>query len=243
MFIPENDLERALVRAADDKSARAPFLKTLLDAELAFALTDAGQEGYRVPELEEGGEVFVPIFTSEKRVQPAFGEEKMFVVKQTLRQILQQVEGAHFVLNPGSDYGRELFDEDIKAMLAGDFEKAAESDDERPENEYDLPTAVGRPTPTPTHLITPLTRMFAAMREVKSAHIAQAIFPDPDGTKRLVIGVSTDGDLDFVLDRVTQLLDRVAKPSDVIDFVPIPGSPLDGYFERDVNPFYKKADS
>ena len=246
MFIPENDLERDLVRAAEEPSARAPFLKTLLDAELSFALIDGGKDGYQVPELEEGGEVFVPIFTSDKRVQPAFGDEKMFVVRQTLRQILEQVNGVNFVLNPGSDNGRELSVADIEAMLAGDFETAALSDD-GPEDEdgdhFGLPSAVGKPTPTPTHLITPLVRMFGAMREVKSAHIAQAIFPDPDGSKRLVIGIETDGDLDFVLDRVTQLLDRVAKPSDVIDFVPIPGSPLDGYFQRDVNPFYRKAES
>jgi len=243
MFLPENDLERSQMRAAEDPAARAPFLETLLDAELAFALIDGGAEGYQVPELEEGGDVFVPIFTSEKRVQPMFGEDKVMVVKQTLRQILEQVEGANFVLNPGSDFGRELFDEDIKAMLAGDFEKAAESDEGFEGDEPSLPTAVGRPSPMPAHLITPLVRMFGAMKEVKAAHIAQAIFPDPDGTKRLVIGVSTDGDLDFVLDRVTQLLDRVAKASDVIDFVPVPGSPLDSYFDRDTSPFYKRADS
>lgn len=241
MFLPENDLERALIRAAEDPAARAPFLKTLLDAELAFALVDAGKDGYHVPELEEGGKVFVPIFTSEKRVEPAFGGEAMFVVRQTLRQILEQVEGANFVLNPGSDYGRELSAADVKAMLAGDFEAAAESDDGPDDNEFGLPAAVGKPTPMPTHITTPLARMLGAIREVKSAHIAQALFPDPDGTKRLVIGIETDGDLDFVLDRITQLLDRVAKASDVIDFVPIPGSPLDGYFQRDVNPFYRRA--
>ena len=100
-----------------------------------------------------------------------------------------------------------------------------------------------RPAPMPTHLTTALAKMFGAMREVKSAHVAQAVFPDPDGSKRLVIGIETDGDLDFILDRVSPLLDRVAKPSDVIDFVQIPGSPLDGYFQRDVAPFYRKAES
>ena len=219
-----------------------PFLKELIDAELSFALVpgEDGQESFEVPELEDRGVGFVPIFTADKRIQSVFGEEKMTVVRQTFRQIAEQLQGANFVLNPGSDYGREFMAEEVAAMLAGDFETVAtEGDDDGPP----LPVAVARPAPMPTHLTQPLARMFGAMREVQAAHIAQAVFPDPDGTKRLVIGIAADGDLDFILERAAPLLDRVAKPSDVIDFVPIPGSPLDGYFERDVSPFYKKTDS
>lgn len=242
MFLPENDLERALVRAMEDPDVRVQFLKDLLDAELVFALV-AGQEdaeSFEVPELEDRGVGFVPIFTHEKRAGQVFGDETMKFVRQTFRQIAEQLQGANFVLNPGSDAGREFMAEEVAAMFAGDFASVAEGDDE---DGPPLPTAVARPAPMPTHLTTALAKMFGAMREVKSAYVAQAVFPDPDGTKRLVIGIETDGDLDFILDRVSPLLDRVAKPSDVIDFVQIPGSPLDGYFQRDVAPFYRKAES
>lgn len=241
MFKPVNDLERALMRAADEPEARAPFLKALLDAELSFALAEQGGQ-YQAPELESDGMYFVPIFTSDERVKTMFGRDKMTVVRQSFRQIIEQISDANFVLNPGSDYGRELTQADVAAMLAGDFETAAEGDDDGPDGPGDapLPTAVGRPSPTPTHLTQPLATLFASMPEVRAAHFAQAVFPDPGGIKRLVLGISTDGDLDDALDRVADVLDEVAKPSDVIDFVPVPGSPLDFYFERDVNPFYRR---
>lgn len=242
MFKPVNDLELDLVRAAEEPEARAPFLKTLLDAELAFALARNGGE-YQAPELESDGTFFVPIFTSEERVKEVFGREKMTIVRQTFRQIVEQIADANFVLNPGSDYGREIMQADVAAMLAGDFETAAASldDDQDGPEAAPLPTAVGRPSPAPTHLTGPLAKLFATIPEVRAAHFAQAVFPDPSGVKRLVLGVATDGDLDEALDRVSDVLDEVARPSDVIDFVPVPGSPLDFYFERDTSPFYKRA--
>lgn len=248
MFTPENDLERSLVRAADDKEARVPFLKDLLDGELSFALIESGGkgQGYEVPEVTHEDQSFVPIFTADSRVKAMFGRERMKIVRQSFRQIVEQVEGAHFVLNPGSDYGRELYAEDVAAMLAGDFEKAAETDDEDDGGDFEdvaLPSAVVRPSPMPTHLTAPLAKLFAGMPEVRAGHVAQALFAEPDGLKRLVIGLALEegADLDDTLDKLGEVLDRVAKPSDIIDFVSVPGSPLDGYFERDAAPFYWKA--
>jgi hypothetical protein len=249
MFNPENDLERALVRAAEDPAARVPFLKMLLDGELSLALIDSGGSagaGYEVPEVTHEDVSFVPVFSADSRVAAMFGREKMMVVRQSFRQIIDQMDGANFVLNPSSDYGREVYAEDVAAMLKGDFESAAETDDFEPgqgDEDDELPKAVGRATPPPTHLTAPLAKLFATLPQVRAAHIAQAVFEGPDGLKRLVMGVATEpgADVDDVFDRIGEVLDRVAKPSDVIDFVPVPGSPLDGYFERDVAPFYRKA--
>lgn len=250
MFKPENDLERALVRAADDASARAPFFEQLLDAELTLALVESrGSKGsgggYEVPEVMSDDVAFVPVFTADSRVEAMFGFEKMMKVRQTFRQILEQIDGANFVLNPGSDYGREIMEEDVQAMLAGDFAKAAESDDFAADGGFDqeeeaLPQVVGRPSPQPTHLVKPLVKLFGGLREVRAVYLAQSLFPDAQGLKRLVIGIECDGDIDVVLDHVGEVLDDVAKPSDVIDFVPVPGSPLDGYFAKDNQPIYRR---
>lgn len=247
MFTPENDLERALVRAFEEPGARRAFLERFADAELAFALVDSGdpKEGYIVPEVSDDDMSFVPIFTSEARVRAMFGDETLMVISQSFRQIAAQVEDANFVLNPGSECGREFSAKDVAAILKGDFTSAAAgfdaSDDDDDGDVGGPPTAVGRPSPVPTHLTRPLAALFAAMPEVRAAHVAQAVFADPSGVKRLVIGVSADGDLDAVFDKVADVLSEVAKQSDVIDFVSVPGSPLDGYFERDAAPFYRKA--
>jgi hypothetical protein len=245
MFIPENEIERLLVRAVDEPEARLDFLKAFLDAELTLALInseDDKQAGYAVPEVTHEDISFVPVFTADGRVKAMFGDEKLRLVKQSFRQIADQIGDANFVLNPGSDYGHEFMAEDVAAMLAGDFERANEGfDDEEGGPEDDLPTLVGKPTPAATHLTTPLAALFATMPEIRSAHIAQALFADAEGTKRLVIGIATDADLDDVLDRVETVLAESARPDDVIDFVPVPGSPLDEFFARDVQPFYRKA--
>ena len=161
MFTPQNDLERSLIRAFDEPAHRPAFLKSVLEAELSLALMDPQDGrggGYAVPEVTHEDLSFVPIFTSDSRVQAMFGDERLMVVRQTFRQILEQVDGANFVLNPGSDYGHELMAEDIAAMLDGDFERAAGGFDREPEAEEgdDLPTLVGRPSPMPMHLTAPL---------------------------------------------------------------------------------------
>ncbi len=248
MFTPENDLERSLVRAAEQPEHRAAFLKELLDAELAFALIDSGdaREGYVVPEVSNDDLSFVPVFTSESRIKAMFGDEKLQVVRQTFRQILEQIDDANFVLNPGSDYGRELMAEDVACMLDGDFERAAEGfeddDQDGDGGEDEPPMMIGEPSPAPVHLTAPLAALFATIPEVKKAHIGQAVFADSEGVRRLVIGLTVEGDIDAVLDRVSGVLETAARPSDVIDFVEAPGSPLDEYFSRDLKPFYSRND-
>jgi hypothetical protein len=244
MFKPENDLERLLVRAADEPEARVPFLKALLDGQLSFALVEGeGAGGYEVPEVSHEDMSFVPVFTADSRVKAMFGRERMKIVRQSFRDIVGQVEGAHFVLNPGSDYGREIFAEDVAAMLAGDFEAAVGDEEEDDYEDAPLPSAVVRPSSMPTHLTGPLAKLFAGMPEVRAGHVAESLFAESDGLKRLVIGLALEpgADFDDVLDRLGEVLDRVARPTDTIDFVQTPGSPLDGYFERDVAPFYRKA--
>ncbi|GLK79884.1 enhanced serine sensitivity protein SseB C-terminal domain-containing protein [Methylopila turkensis] len=248
MFTPENALERSLIRAIEEPAHRVAFLKEFLDAELSFALLDPADGkggGYAVPEVTHEDLSFVPIFTADSRVTAMFGEERLLIVRQSFKQIVSQIEDANFVLNPGSDYGHEFMAEDVAAMLEGDFERANEGFDDAPdvgdEDAGELPTLVGRPDPMPTHLTAPLAALFATTPEVTTAHIAQALFADADGVKRLVIGLGVESDLDAVLDRVEEVLENVARPTDTIDFVPVPGSPLDAYFERDVQPFYRKT--
>jgi hypothetical protein len=245
MFAPENDLERLLIRSAAEPDQRTSFLKTLAKADLILALIDSGdaREGYIVPEVTHEDDVFVPIFTSDARVEAMFGDEKLMIVRQTLKQIAEQIDDAHFVLNPGSEHGREFMAEDVAAILRGDFAAVAAEGFERgsDDGEGGPPTLVGRPNPLPVHLTAPLAALFATLPEVRAAHVAQAVEPDPNGVKRLVIGLAADGDVDAIFDKIGDVLEEVARPSDVIDFVTVPGSPLDVYFERDTQPFYKKA--
>lgn len=248
MFTPENALERSLLRAIEEPAHRLAFLKEFVDAELSFALLDPQDGkggGYAVPEVTHEDISFVPIFTADSRVKAMFPDERMMVVRQSFKQIVSQLDDANFVLNPGSEVGHEFMAEDVAAMMKGDFERANEGFDDDGGEEGDeaaLPTLVGRPQPLPTHLTTPLAALFATLPEVVKAHVAQALFADEDGGKRLVIGLTVEGDLDDVLDRVEEILSDAAKPTDEIDFVPVPGSPLDNYFERDVQPFYRKSD-
>lgn len=242
MFKPENDLERLLVRAEDDPEQRVAFLKALTKADIVFGLVDSGdpREGYIVPEVSDDDLAFVPIFTSEARVEAMFGDEKLMIVHQTLGQIAGQIEDAHFVLNPGSDYGQEFLAAEVAALLRGEFEEVAAGEFEG-EEDSGPPLQVGRPNPLPVHLTAPLAAMFATMPAVNAAYVAQALEADGAGAKRLVIGLSAHGDVEPIFDKIGEVLEDAAKPADVIDFVTVPGSPLDDYFEGDTQPFYKKG--
>lgn len=125
---PENELEKTLMQATTDASARHEFYLKLLWNEL-IVLTighDNSQEGYRTLEKDtkiqfvtfENGKI--PVFTSTNRIfdKGVINEEVPFIALKG-QSLFSLTKGATFILNPYSDYGKELVPNEIENLLDG----------------------------------------------------------------------------------------------------------------------------
>ena len=141
MFEPENDLERSLVRAANEPAHRADFFRELMDAQVFLALDFVGDPPVAGPDgevtlpkgttlnlraLKSGDEAFVPFFTAPSRARVIFKGEHVVVPEKT-RDLFQRYPQAQFVLNPGWPVSKDFLRDEVARFMQGDFGAAHES--------------------------------------------------------------------------------------------------------------------
>jgi hypothetical protein len=173
MFEPENDIERMLMRAASEPAARPGFARALMDAEIYLAfdlggapIARAADGSLNLPEgatltlrsISRGDESFIPFFTAPVRAHAIFKSDHV-VTPDTTRDLFAQYADVSFVLNPGSEYGKEYTPSEVKRMLAGRFDEGPQS------TVIDEPEQIllGHPKDVPHALIAALTKEFGAV--------------------------------------------------------------------------------
>lgn len=185
MFEPENDIERLLMRAAIDPAERPGFARILMDAEVFIVLvSESGPivpgpdgsttiaEGTRLamPSAIRGEERLVPFFTSPLRARTWFAGDHMVAPDRT-RDLFARYPDAPFVLNPGSDYGKDFIPQEVKRLLAGHFEDGPQTITLAAEQQVLL----GHPSERPEALIAALGRELGALKSVKGAWLMLAM--------------------------------------------------------------------
>ncbi|HWM93939.1 MAG TPA: SseB family protein [Thermoanaerobaculia bacterium] len=68
--------------------------------------------------IEIEGRTYVPAFSSLPRLQAALAQERTYF-RMAARDFLELTRGADVLLNPGSDYGKELLASEIESLLDG----------------------------------------------------------------------------------------------------------------------------
>ena len=125
---PQNELEQCLMRAASETSAQKEFYQKLLWNQLYVLTTedDAIKEGLQTLETDttvqfvtfEDGQI--PVFTSTNRFfDKGVIKEEVPYMSLKGQDLFELAKGATFVLNPYSDYGKELIPEEIENLLNG----------------------------------------------------------------------------------------------------------------------------
>lgn len=189
-FFPENELEQALVRAAHDSSAAPDFYRLLLEHDLLVLGSVEGQEeatesfslapGGRVNLVtgaRDGGQ-FLPVFSSLTRMQ-AYVKQDSKYLSVNGRALLDLTRGAPVVLNPGSEYGKDLTADEVGQLL-----------DRPPPKSY---VQVGQDE-YPPGLVEALTAVFSTRPDIQAAWMIQVAFADQGGALHPLVGVETGGD-------------------------------------------------
>jgi hypothetical protein len=196
LFIPENELERALVAAVKNPHTAPDFYRLLLESHLLVMGTAEGQEnatsqltldpGSRlslVTGLKDGHQ-YLPIFSSQLRMQEYVKQESKYLSMKG-RDLLELTRGAPVILNPASEYGKEFTAEQVAYLL-----------NPRSESQRTPRTIIGE-ADYPMPLVNALTRVFAADPAVEAAWMIQVTFADRAQEPHPLVGIETDNGTDF----------------------------------------------
>jgi len=242
-FVPENDLESALVCAAKEPAARPEFYRLLLSSDLFIIGEVEGRslsnttntiqpgEQIQIARGEMNGKSFHPVFSSLKRLEEnnRGGGEWLSL---NGRLLFEMTKGATFVLNPGLAYGKELLAEEIAWMLAPAAARQVE---------IEKPTQVliGQPAVYPHALVDALKAHFATRPEVSAAYLVQIGYPDQK--PHPLIGVETTGGWKALSDSIGRII-AAAAPGQIVDATPIDRTDKSGLSSSltQTQPFYTR---
>jgi|SRR5579859_3491198 len=247
-FVPQNAFERSLVRAANDPSHRPAFYRDLTQSELFVIQRDIrGRKNGRIT-LKEGemvhirrvqhqDKIFIPVFSSLLRLRSFLADESAYLGMSGL-DLLNLTKGSALIINPGSDYGKEITAEESAAILSGSLWEPAE----RYVAGRQVQVRIGQPTIYPQELADSLIRLFKTRKQVKRAWLAQFFNPERDERPHTLIAIEAGMDFGEVLSEAGIIASNVRVPDPPVDFLPITGrGGIESYFLTESKPFYKRA--
>jgi hypothetical protein len=203
-FISENELERALVKAAKNPEAAPDFYRLLLESDLLVMGTAEGRESatetftvtpgsrFNLVRGMKNGEPFLPVFSSLLRMQEYIKQESKFLSIKG-RALLELTRGAAVILNPASEYGKELSAQEVTKLLD-------------PNTAHTQRTITGE-AEYPVALVETLTGVFAARPDVEAAWMIQVSFSGQEAPQP-VVGIETAGDWPSLAQAIAEAAQR-----------------------------------
>jgi type III secretion system (T3SS) SseB-like protein len=195
LFIPENPLEEALVKAVKYPAMAQDFYRLLLDSDvLVMGTVTAAQGGesgtvtagpgskFDLVTGEKDGMRFLPVFTALPRMQ-AYAKAECKYVALKGRALLELTRGAPVTVNPGSEYGSELTAAEIARLLSPDGPRA-------------VPLTVYPELELPLPLASALSELFDKRGDVQMAWMVQV---HPEGEPMPLVGIQTSADMDALM--------------------------------------------
>jgi hypothetical protein len=245
-FEPQNDLERSLIKAANDPAHRPEFYRDLAKSDvfiIQHGKQQPGREGWttlqkgmtiQIQNIEREGKPYVPIFSSLARLQAALTGEAAYLQLNAL-ELLSITKGSALLLNPGSDYGKEITVEEAASIVDGSIWQATE----RYVAQKETRVLIGQPRNYPVELVEALTRVFRKKKEVRRAWVAHFFNPERDEKPHTLIAIDASGDLDSIVGEAGIVARDIQIPDPPVDFIAITGKGgVESYFTKSAKPFY-----
>ena len=249
---PENELEIALMNAAEKISSRKNFYMKLLWSDL-YTLTYKDfikEEGIEEGLIEfkkgtpvqfvtlENGEI--PIFTSKNRIFDngiVKDEVPYFTFKG--KDLFSFTKGANFILNPFSDFGKDINSKEIENLMNGSI-----FDESRiKEIKKDINISIGPPKIYPTKLVNALNEYFEKNKKINVAYLASVIY-SKDDKPHLLVGIDGEGDLQSLTNQAVPISEKFKDSSEIVDFVKIEQNDgISDYLINETKPFYNNKNN
>jgi len=235
------ELETLLKQAAINPAYRLQFYQQLIQAKV-YVLGDVSNDEVEVEDEDKrlslvswedaDGNPIIPIFSSI--VELGEGSEEMNYICIDAKTLFQSAEGQTFVLNPLSDYGKELLPSEIESLLDGSlFENFKPGKIEKGQK-----ISIGQPEIYPRKLIEQLKLLFTESDGLQAAYLAEIWNEKEDAKPHLIIAIKGRGDFSKVISAAGYIVQSLYEEDDYVDFYVIDDSgEISMYFE-DVEPFY-----
>jgi hypothetical protein len=243
---PENELEKLLMRAASDASVRNEFYIKLLWSDL-IVITNGREEiseGTKVLEKNttvqfvtfENGQI--PLFTSTNRIfDKGIVKEQVPFMAIKGQDLFDFTRGATFIINPYSDYGKELIPQEIERLLNGTiFEQNNEMI-----IQSETEVQIGQPANYPDKLVNGLKSLFKNRPIIKAAYLAAIKMDKNENLPHLVIAIDLEGELKDISKEAGLLAEKYLDKNEIVDFMQIDNKGgISDYFINQTKPFYER---
>lgn len=247
MFKPVNNLEKSLMSAATNPSSRPQFYRDLLDADIFIIQHGKSnmniqnnilQEGtlLKIQHIERDGISWLPIFSSLQRLQQFIHSESSYLQLKA-KDFFEITRGAHIVLNPGFDYGKEFVPQEIAGILDGTIFKPIQ----KYVAQKDTKVFIGQPAVYPTKLVKALSDYFATNKFVNRAYLVQFHNPESGEPPHLLIGIDASGDWEKVFSDAGLIGTEVMGKDEIIDFIRLDNSGFSQHIINSAKPIYQKS--
>jgi hypothetical protein len=239
-------LEMLVQKAATEPGYRAEFYRRLLLDEL-FVITQNSGLPIGDQTLKQDTKVNIvsfsdgkiPLFTSPERIfDKGVIKEQVEYLMMKGENILRLSKGVTFLLNPYSDYGKELLPEEVERILNGqiltDTSKTIKIQKE-------TKVQIGQPAKYPTEIVNSLNILFSNKPNVKAAYLGWIYNPDSEEPPHYIFGIDADGDLQSLTQDAGFTAKQFLSKNEFVDFVKIGNNNmLTNYFLKNTKPFYKR---
>jgi len=241
---PDN-IEALLKKAVGSPSYRDEFYRQLLTARLVIITKEnAGITGYVTLQKDTRVEIltfedgYIPVFTStEKIFDKGIIKEQVPFLECTGEDLFNFVKGAKLILNPYSDYSKELLPDEIEQLL--DRSIFTHSPKQIVITK-DTEVLIGEPAKYPDIVVDALKALFIKKSDVTAAYVAWIHDPSSDVPPHYIFAIETRGDWWSLSNEAGSIANEILGGNQIIDFMQLSGNGgINDYFKKS-SPFYRK---
>lgn len=242
----ELDLEALLQKAAVDPGYRTEFYNRLLTDKLVIIIENGAlAQGEHLLQKNTKVKIVsypdgrIPVFTTAQRIFDGgvIKEEVNFLEMKGV-DLFELAQGATLVLNPYSDYGKELHPDEIQKLINGTM---LSNGSKTITIEKETPVQIGQPAKYPEDIVKSLVTLFSKRPNVRAAYLGWIFNPSSGESPHYIFGIDADGYIQKLTQEAGFTAQQFIGPGEFCDFIKIEGTTgLSDYFVNSTQPFYKK---
>lgn len=247
---PNNDIPLAelMQKSAAEPAFRPTFFRRLLAEQVYVVVTnrDLPLGEIDTDKVKEVGFMSlpdgrVPIFTSVERISDKgfIGAGARYI---TIRggTLLASNPKQKFIINPFSDYARNLFPEEIEKILAGNnLYDQSHTQEFTPADRKKI--LLGIPSVYPWEVMDDLIKMYREYPEIDEAYVAIIKHLDSDRTPNYIFAIRTQDLYNEIASETGILVQKAMKDNQIFEIVRLDGDTFFEGFFKNTLPFYKRG--